>query len=929
MEVAERPPDIVGRDAELAAIDRFLADSRERFTALLLEGEAGIGKTTLFREALRRAKDNGFRVLACRPGSSEATLTLAALSELLHTVPGAAWESLPKPQRQALQVALLLREPGERPIDERAIAAGARSLVAQLAAHGPLLIAIDDVQWLDAASAFALEFVLRRLGPEPMGLVTSHRPSEPSPLDLRALAADAMVHQRLEPLSLGALQHLLQVRLGDSLPRSVLVRVHGASQGNPLFALEIGRVLVERGTMPSAGEPLPIPDDVRELVGERIAALPPATRELLLAAALLASPGLDTLATALGRSPVDDLDPAERAGIAGLDNGVITFAHPLHAAAVRAAATTAERRTMHRRLSRAVNRLEERALHIALAADGQDEATAVVLEQGADAARRRGGLHSAAYLLERARVLTPSHGANTARDRGIRAAELHIHAGDHHRAKALLEELLAEPVERAQRAEGLRLLGELYAAEDNLTASEALLVDALAAADDARDTARIHLDLAWVVSQSLDFERSAGHARDALAASAGGDSRHLLAEALADSAMTDFLIGHGVDWAKVNHALAIEDPTQISSMGLPPAGVAALLMMYVGRHVEGRELMRSVRIRLAERGDERDLAQALLWSAWLETRSARFETAAAYADESLLCATLTGYRTMGTWAIAQRAWVDAHTGDIEDARRRTASALTQSPPGTSLAHLWAAATLALAALSEGDAAAAWQACGQLVEVVEGVGIAEPAPLIFLPDALEALIAIGHLERAESLLLSLEHRAAELDRTWAAVTGGRVRGLLLAERGDAEAAIDVFDTTLALHDECDYPFERARVLVSKGVVERRARHRARARTTLEAAATEFERMGARKWAERARSELERIGGRQAHATGELTQAQGRVAELAASGLSNKEIAAALSVTVHTVEAHLSHAYAKLGISSRSQLRRHLPERPELD
>jgi DNA-binding CsgD family transcriptional regulator len=504
-----------------------------------------------------------------------------------------------------------------------------------------------------------------------------------------------------------------------------------------------------------------------------------------------------------------------------------------------------------------------------------------------------------------------------------------MHAGDHHRAKALLEELLAEPVERAQRAKALRLLGELSAAEDNLTASEGLLVDALAAADDARDSARIHLDLAWVISQSLDFGRSAGHARDALAAAAGEDSGHLLAEALADSAMTDFLIGHGVDWEKVNRALAIEDPTQISSMGLPPAGVAALLMMFVGRHDEARELMRSVRIRLAERGDERDLAHALLWSAWLETRSARFETAAAYADESLLCATLTGYRTVGTSAIAQGAWIDAHTGEIEDARRKAASALTQSPPGTSLAHLWAAATLGLAALSEGDAEATWQACRQLVEVVEGIGVAEPAPLIFLPDALEALIALGHLERAESLLLSLERRAAELGRTWAAVTGGRVRGLLLAERGDAEAAIEALDATLARHEDCDYPFERARALLSKGVVERRARHRARARTTLEAAATEFARMGARKWAERARSELQRIGGGRTHTTDELTQAERRVAELAASGLSNKEIAAALSVTVHTVEAHLSHAYAKLGISSRSQLRRHLPERPELD
>jgi DNA-binding CsgD family transcriptional regulator len=922
VDVTQAPLDIVGRDAELAAIDRFLADLRERFSALLIEGDAGIGKTTLFREALRRADAAGFRVLASRPGPSEATLTQAALSDLLQTVPGDAWEALPPPQRHALEVALLLREPGDLPADERAIAAGTRSLVARLAAEGPVLIAIDDIQWLDAASATVLEFVVRRLGPEPVGLLVSRRPAEPSTLDLRAQAASTMV-QRLEPLSLGALQHLLQARLGASLPRSVLVRLHATSRGNPLFALEIARVLMERGTMPSGGEPLPVPDDVRELVGERVAALPAATRELLLAAALLARPALDTLAAALARAPVEDVDPAERAGIARVDDGVVTFAHPLHAAAVIATATTAERRAMHRRLSGAVKRLEERALHLASAADGPDEATAVVLEQGAAAARGRGGLHTAAELLEQARMFTPADKADTAQARGIRAAEHHMHAGDRDRAKALLEELLAGRLGRGHRAEALRLLGELHAAEENLAEAEQLLMEALDSADERRDAARIHLDLAWVVAQTMDFARAAQHAHEALAALADGDSGHLLAEALAYAAMTDFLIGHGVDWAKVERALAMEDPTQIGLIGLPPSGVAAVLLMYVGRHDEARELLRQVRAQLSDRGDERDLAHALLWSAWLETRAARFDIAASLADESLLGARLSRNETIGTLAIAQRAWIDAHTGRIQDARRRTATALSQSSPGVAQARLWTAATLALAGLSEANPAVAWEASRPLLELVEVVGIAEPVPLMFLPDAVEALVALGQLERAESILDTLERRARELGRTWATVTGGRVRGLLLAERGDLEGAIERLDATLAQHEKCDYPFERARALLSKGIIERRARRRAHARSTLAAAAADFDRLGSRRWAERARAELERIGGRQARATGELTRTERRVAELAASGLANKEIATALSITVHTVEAHLSHTYAKLGVSSRSQLQRHFP------
>jgi DNA-binding CsgD family transcriptional regulator len=470
----------------------------------------------------------------------------------------------------------------------------------------------------------------------------------------------------------------------------------------------------------------------------------------------------------------------------------------------------------------------------------------------------------------------------------------------------------------------LRLLGELHAAGENLAESERQLVEALATADDARDAARIHLEVAWVVTQSMGFERAADHARKALAMLAGGDRPHLLAEALAYSAMTDFLTGHGVDWAKIERALTTEDPTQIGLIGLPPAGVAATLMMYVGRHNEARELMRVVRTQLAERGDERDLGHALLWSAWLETRSGMFEAAAAFADESLLCASLTGNQAMATLAIGQRGWIDAHTGRIQSARQNAAAALSQTP-GMVQVHLWTAATLALAALSEGDAAAAWQACRPLIEVVEKVGIAEPVPHMYLPDAVEALIVLGQLDRAESLLETLERRARELDRSWAVVTSGRVRGLLLAERGDMAAAIDTLDAALARHDESDFPFERARALLNKGVIERRARRQGGARSTLEAAATNFTRLGARIWAERARTELQRIGGRKRQAGHELTPTERRVAELAASGLANKEIAAALSITVHTVEAHLSHAYAKLGVSSRSQLARRLPVR----
>lgn len=917
---------VVGRDRELTAIQEFLSGAQERFTALLLDGEAGIGKTTVFREALRMAEADGFRVLVSRPGASDASASLSAVADLLDGVPAGELATLPAPQRRALEIALLLTEPDERPVDQRAVGMGVRSLVSGLTAEGPVLLAVDDIQWLDAESAETLGFVVRRLGSERVGLLATHRFTEPARLDLDALVPPhALTRERVGPLSLGALQRLLREQLGDGVPRSTLVRIHGTSGGNPLFALEIARALAERGPPPS-GEPLPVPETVRELVGERVAALPEATRGLLLKAALLAHPTAATLSRALGRPPDGDLEPAERAGIASLEGGVVRFAHPLHAAVV-GAATAAERRRAHLRLAESAHEPEARAHHLAFGADSPDEGTARLLEEGAAAAGARGGLHSAAELLERARALTPPSDAHSARARGLRAAEFHLHAGDRGRARKLLgEALVDEELRPSQRADALRLLAEACLAEENPPEAERLLLEALALDDDRLSRARIQLYLCYAVHFSLDFARAAGHAHQALEILSDGDDGPLLAEALATCAMIDYLAGRGVDWEKVSRALELEDPARISLPGLPPTGIAALLMMYVGRHVEARELIDRTCVRLAEQGDEKDLANALLWRAWLEMRRGNFAAAATSADEANACASLTGNDLIGRWATAQRGWIDAHVGDIFEARRRSAEALGSDGGGGSFqVHLWITASLALAELLIGDYEAAWGACRPLTEAVEQSGILEPVVLIFLPCALEALVGTGQLERAESLIDALERRGRELDRAWALATGRRCRGLLLAARDDLPGALAALDGALAEHERLDVPFERARTLLVKGAIERRARRRTRARLSLEEAAAEFTRMGAQVWAERARSELARVGARQPRAAGELTPSEERVVELAVDGRSNKQIAAELVVTVHTVEVHLSHAYAKLGVRSRSQLARALAAR----
>jgi DNA-binding NarL/FixJ family response regulator len=415
----------------------------------------------------------------------------------------------------------------------------------------------------------------------------------------------------------------------------------------------------------------------------------------------------------------------------------------------------------------------------------------------------------------------------------------------------------------------------------------------------------------------MDFAAAARLAGDALTDLAGSSDGPLLAEALAYSAMADYLAGHGVDWTRVERALELEDPARIALAGMPVGGVAGCLLLYAGRHAEARERLDAVRRRLIERGDERDLAPILLWLSFLETRCADFAAAARFADQSIASAGLAGNETFGRWAIAQRAWVDAHRGAIDQALRRCADALPPGGRGIIQVGLSVAATRALAGLSVGDARSAWEAARPLVERLEQEGLPEPVPAFFLPDALEALILLGDHERAAAIVDEFERSGRAHDRPWALATGGRCRALLLAASGELPAALATLEAALVQHDRIVLPFERARTLFVKGVFERRARRRAHARASLEVAAAAFQRMGAAAWAQRAREELDRTGGRPRDRMG-LTPSERRAAELAAAGLSNKEIAARLVVSVHTVEVHLSRSYAKLGVSSRGKL-----------
>jgi hypothetical protein len=253
---------------------------------------------------VRRGEEAGFRILACRPAQAEAKLAFAALADLLGAVEEDILAELPKPQRNALDAALLRRRPETERIDPRAVATALASVLARLAETAPLLVAIDDVQWLDRPSAAALSFALRRLDASTcvavLVAVRLESSQRPEVLGLDRLTDVRIERFRLGPLNLSALYHVIRSHLQTVFPRPTLQRIEQTSRGNPLFALEIARVLAERG-VPPVGEPLPVPTDVESLLRRRVRKLPAATREVLLAAASLAEPRVETLRVALAR----------------------------------------------------------------------------------------------------------------------------------------------------------------------------------------------------------------------------------------------------------------------------------------------------------------------------------------------------------------------------------------------------------------------------------------------------------------------------------------------------------------------------------------------------------------------------------------------------------------------------------------------------
>jgi DNA-binding CsgD family transcriptional regulator len=650
-------------------------------------------------------------------------------------------------------------------------------------------------------------------------------------------------------------------------------------------------------------------------VAARLRTLPEPVRAALLAASATPHP-----TTTLLDVDESSLQPAVEAEIVRVaSDGRITFAHPLYASAIYESESIASRRELHRRLAELVAAEEDEcARHLALASSPPDENTARALERGATRARDRGAWQFAAELLEHARAFTPPERPDVGRRRGVAAAEHYAHAGDRKRASTLLEELLAQEHDPPARAQALCLLGQIRYNDESFAESLRLLEEARRHASDELSIANIELDLAYASSQVWDFERTAAHVERALELTAklGDDGLHAMA--LAYRAMSGYLRGNGIDWHTVEQSVALEDADRTVPLQRTPSSIQGLLLLLDGRLAEARDRLAFVCQRATEGGDESDTSYFLCWLAWLETQAGDVQAAHARADEALLVATLTGSTSIRAFALACRATVNALRGDIELTRRDCDEASRLAHQTTNgIAMRMIAVARCMAELAVGNPAAAWQAAEPLLTQVAHVrGPWEPSAFLFLPDALDALIALGELDRAGTLLDAFQDRARALDRVWAVAMGERCRGLLLAARGDLGGATLHLQRAVHAHRRLEMPFELARTLLCLGRVERRRKQRKSARAALGQAFEIFEHVGTPLWAATAQAELDRTHLREAPS--ELSPSELRVAELAGSGLTNRQIATQLFLSPKTVEANLARAYGKLGIRSRAEL-----------
>jgi DNA-binding CsgD family transcriptional regulator len=902
--------EIVGREEELASLNAFLGEVHGGFAAFVLEGEAGIGKSTLWEGGVEHARSRGVRVISARPAEAECGLAHVGLGDLLEDVLDGVLSALSAPRRRALEVALLREKAPDDPVDRRAVAVAVRDVLQLLSERGPIMIAVDDVQWLDPSSSQALAFGLRRLGASPVLLLLARRPLEGTQRSEieRDLDAERVRKLIVGPLSMGALHRLLRDRLDRPFARQTLLRIHERSGGNPFFALELARVL-DSDIDPL--QPLPIPETLEELVRARIDALPEATRQALALASAVGAPS-DSLLKRAGVAE-DALIPAFAAKVIERENRTIRFTHPL-LSSVLYQDLGEQRHGFHERVAGAVDEPLLHARHLALSTESPNAAIATALDDAARLAADRGASAFSAELAEHAVRLTPPDQSDEHAVRALAAARAHHIAGEWTRARAIINDLLVAAESGAVRAEALLLLAEFE--HDDLAVP--VLTEALReASSDPGLQARIHIRLAFAERFRKGFAAALAGTRSALELAERLDDDFLRFDSLTQLHLLGTMVGdpetpsYGMRAREL--AIAAGDSRLLREANTLGAG-----MLFGSGDIDERCAVLEHEYQEWQERDELFSAEVLWDLSWVELWGGRWELAAEHAAHARDVSMQYGVERNQDYIPI--TWVAVHRGQLELALKESERALKLCEEQIGFHPPLLAAVPGLVALWRGDASTAAAHLGEADRQAAALEWGAPDARPWTGDYAEALLELARIDDATALLDRWQADAARLPsvRVLAQVTRGR--GLVAAARGDVEQALSLLKQAVERHGEVSDPFGRARALLALGVVLRRARQKRAARDAIAAALRAFEELGATTWVAKAHDEVARIGGRTRKEG--LTAAEWRVAELVAAGRTNREVAAELFLGERTVAGHLTHIYAKLGVRSRTELARQL-------
>jgi DNA-binding CsgD family transcriptional regulator len=907
--VTYAPTVIVGRDAELARIDALIAAARGgEGGALVLRGEAGIGKTALLEAAWERAGE--MRVFSARGVQAESELPFACLSDVLDPLLERL-SDVPEPQAAALRGALGLGPPA--PGDRFAVSAATLGVLRASAEREPLLAVVDDAHWVDAASLECLLFAARR-GPGGVAMLLAARAGDPDPL-----AGHGLAEIDLEPLDAESSRLLLLAAAPDLAP-PVADALAAAAAGNPLALLELPATLhpAQRRGESSLERPLAPGKSLARVYRSRLERLPEQTREALVVAATAESEQIAPVLVAcrgLGLAAAD-LEPAEDNGLVRLTADRLSFSHPLVRGAVLGAATPARRRRAHRALAEVLDG-ERRAWHLAGAALGPDEEAAGALEQAGAVAAGRRAYASASAAFERAAALS----AEPARRAGrlFAASQTAAFAGRITQALTLLEEAAGLEVGPAPRArvQGFRGVLLLWAGRAG-PAIELLLGEADRTAERDPIAAAVMLaDAALAATSTGDCRRALEIARRGAALLGDGGDPQVRAQVLATLGWALALRGEVPAarpvFEEVDRLLPEVDP-------ISPAAQAILASLNSRIPFEEYEQGRAACLALVAAGREAGALSAipypLVVAAEAGIRLGEWDAAEGEVEEAERLALETGHGPALMFAVAFRARLAAARGREQESRDCVARAVAVAEQvGAGAVIVIAQAACGFLELGLGRVDRAIAELEETARLVEACGLAEPSLVPWRPDLVEAYVMAGRVDDAHVIAHALAEEAERTGGTWGRAAAARCRGLLARSHFDVR-----FEQALALHEQRPMPFERARTLLAYGSRLHRARRRVEARDRLRQAKAIFDELGAAPWSARAEAELRAAGAvrRRPRSPDVLSRQELRVAAAVARGATNREVAAELFLSPKTVEFHLGRIYSKLGVRSRTQL-----------